>query len=183
MATGIILNKYLCYKTQSAFESELKKGYVKKESIVFILDTQCIYTHGKYFYCGFAPETQKILAESLSNLEGIIKEKDESISAALSRLQSDKIDKSELDTAAIKSEIQQSGARTIEYVTSLTNDALQKIDSALGDADLQGNGKTTSASLSELAENQSSGFESLAAAINELKSQIKILQEQINNKL
>jgi hypothetical protein len=180
MATGIILNRYLCYKTEAAFLAELKKGYIKSESIVFILETQCIYTHGKYFYCGFNPETQKILAESLSSLESAMKEKDESVSAALSRLESDKIDKSELDTTAIKTEIQQSGARTIEYVTSLTNSALQKIDSALEDADLQGNGRTTSASLSELAKNQSLGFEGLAAAINDLKSQIKILQEQIN---
>ena len=44
-----ITKKLVCFKTQANFDANLEAGNISDYSIVFIKDTQRIWTHGAYF--------------------------------------------------------------------------------------------------------------------------------------
>lgn len=181
MATGLILNKFLCYQTDAAFQVDKKAGYISAKSIVFVLDKQYIYSHGKYFYCEFSPEVQKTIAGALSEINQRLQDDEKSVAAALSTLNSEKIGRDEFDVDSIKADIRQQGATTADATTAAINSALSVLQAALNDADLEGSTHVTAAALTELAEQQQIGFEGLAKAVNDLRSQVRELQEKINN--
>lgn len=180
MAASLIPNKYLCYKTEEAFLKELQGGSIMKESIVFILDKRYIYSQGKYFYCDFSPEVQKTIASALSELSRYMDEGYETIAAALAILNSEKLGRDELDVESIKADIRRQGAETSAAANLAIAEAVEKLESQLNNAGIAENARVTSASLGELWELQNDGFLGMAAAINELKSQVRELQEQIN---
>ena len=105
MATSLIPNKFLCYQTEAAFKSDLKKNYVSTKSIVLVLDKQYIYSHGKYFYCEFSPEVQKTIAGALSEIKAKLTEDEKVTAAALATLNSEKIGRDEFDVDSIKQDI------------------------------------------------------------------------------
>jgi hypothetical protein len=45
----MINNKFIFYRTYSAFENDKTEGKIPEESIVFIKDKQLIYTHDTMF--------------------------------------------------------------------------------------------------------------------------------------
>lgn len=181
MANSLIPNKFLCYQTDAAFQADKTAGYVSTKSIVFVLDKQYIYSHGKYFYCEFSPEVQKIIAGALSELSQKLQEDEKSIAAALTDLKSEKIGRNEFDVESIKEEIKQQGATTAAATNAAIQSALSQLEDALNDADLGGSTRVTAAALTELAEQQKIGFEGLAKAVNDLRSQVRELQEKVNN--
>lgn len=181
MATGLILNKFLCYQTDAAFQADKKAGYVSAKSIVFVLDKQYIYSHGKYFYCEFSPEVQKIIAGAFSELSQKLQEDEKVVAAALTDLKSEKIGRDEFNVESIKEEIRQQGETTAATTNAAIQSALSQLEEALNDADLEGSTHVTAAALTELAKQQEIGFEGLAKAVNDLRSQVRELQEKLNN--
>lgn len=180
MATSLIPNKFLCYQTEAAFKSDLKKNYVSTKSIVLVLDKQYIYSHGKYFYCEFSPEVQKTIAGALSEIKAKLTEDEKVTAAALATLNSEKIGRDEFDVDSIKQDIRNQGAQTASATNSAIRSALAELESALNDADLEGSTHVTAAALTELKEQQDIGFEGLAKAVNDLRSQVRELQEKVN---
>lgn len=47
----MIDNKYIIFKTKSAFDNQRRNGNINPESVVFIEDAGLIYTH-KHYYGG-----------------------------------------------------------------------------------------------------------------------------------
>ena len=68
---NIINNNFLFFKTQEAFERERKN--ISPTSIVFIKDSQTIYTHNSYFGLSASIERSKGYFETLEELQNSVK--------------------------------------------------------------------------------------------------------------
>lgn len=53
----MITNKFLHFKTYSAFNAKKEAGEINDNSIVFIQDTKQVYTHGTFYDCNVNDET------------------------------------------------------------------------------------------------------------------------------
>ena len=132
MATGSILNKFICYQTDQAFQLDLTAGYISEKSIVFVLDKQYIYSHGRYFNCDFTPEVQRTIAGAINKLDDELSEVEdtfgESISDILKRIakiENDAALGSDLETLRQLVETKAPISRGVEFIkgtqTSSTN--------------------------------------------------------------
>lgn len=180
MATGLILNKFLCYQTEAAFNADLKAGYVSDKSIVFVLDKQYIYSHGKIFYCEFSPEVQKVLSAAITGLEDRIDIIETVLAAAITDLENNKIGLDDLNVESIKADIAAEGARL-----GLVVDAhIKRIEDAIDSTDVEHIGDIELVAASGIAENHKAILDNesaISAALNDIRSQIRDLQKQINN--
>ena len=62
-----IQNRFLAFKTEAAFKTQLEANNILDTSIVFVLDAQYIYSHGTYFYCDFAETDIRDLVKSTAD--------------------------------------------------------------------------------------------------------------------
>ena len=71
-----IQNRFLAFKTETAFKTQLEANNILDTSIVFVLDAQYIYSHGTYFYCDFAEtdirELVKNTADAINKTIGTV---------------------------------------------------------------------------------------------------------------
>jgi hypothetical protein len=184
MATGLILNKFVCYQTEIAFLRDLNAGYISTKSIVFVLDKQYIYSHGKYFYCEFSPEVQKIISASITELVGRMDSLESVLGAAINDLDHSKIGLDDLDVEALKNEIAEEGARVQRTTEYQVNAYLEELNNLIETTNLERIELIDRGSAAGISENRvaiEDNEKVLTATINEMKSQIRILQEQVNN--
>lgn len=64
-----INKKLIHFKTFANFKRELDAGNILSTSIVFIKDTQQLYTHGEYYHCNVSVD-EKLTLEELEELLG-----------------------------------------------------------------------------------------------------------------
>ena len=79
-----INKKLIHFSNKTAFDKELKAGNILDKSIVFIKDSQEIYTHGQLYSCKeFDEDTFNYISEQIQKLEPLLEESEYEIEGAV----------------------------------------------------------------------------------------------------
>lgn len=87
-------NKLIHIKQKKVFEEKLNSGEILDGNIVFIQDTQEIWTHGQLYFCEYLAGRVKGLEDGLKSLGDLSGESVQNLQLAITDLDGKKIDKS-----------------------------------------------------------------------------------------